>query len=157
MVEAVFEHGGVLDKFIGDGLLAVFGSLDEEPDHARRAVRTALRMRVLLAKLNGERSVSGRPPIGIGIGIHTGEVIVGNIGSRRRLEYTVIGDGVNTCARVESLNKEFGTTILITEATYGEVSDEFECRLMPETSLRGKAHALRVYEVTSRKRSPAGG
>ena len=154
MVDAVFEHGGVLDKFIGDGMLAVFGSLDEKPDHARRAVRAALRMKVLLAKLNGERSVAGKPPIGIGIGIHTDDVIVGNIGSRRRLEYTVIGDGVNTCSRVESLNKEFGTTILITEATYAEVADEFECRLMPETALRGKTKALRVYEVASRKLAP---
>jgi adenylate cyclase len=151
MVDAVFEHGGVLDKFIGDGMLAVFGSLDEEPDHARRAVRAALRMKVLLAKLNGERSVAGRLPIDIGIGIHTDHVIVGNIGSRRRLEYTVIGDGVNTCSRVEALNKEFGTTILITDSTYAEVGDEFECRLMPETALRGKTKALRVYEVASRK------
>jgi class 3 adenylate cyclase len=151
MVDAVFEHGGVLDKFIGDGMLAVFGSLDEEPDHARRAVRAALRMKVLLAKLNGERAVAGRAPIGIGIGIHTDDVIVGNIGSRRRLEYTVIGDGVNTCSRVEALNKEFGTTILITEATHAESGDEFECRLMPETALRGKVKALRVYEVMSRK------
>ena len=151
MVDAVFEHGGVLDKFIGDGLLAVFGSLDEKPDHARRAVRAALRMKVLLAKLNGERGVAGRPPIGIGIGIHTDDVIVGNIGSRRRLEYTVIGDGVNTCSRVEALNKEFGTTVLITESTHAETGDEFECRLMPETALRGKAKALRVYEVVSRK------
>ncbi len=151
MVDAVFEHGGVLDKFIGDGMLAVFGSLDDEPDHGRRAVQAALRMKVILAKLNEERAVAGRPPISIGIGIHTDDVIVGNIGSRRRLEYTVIGDGVNTCSRVEALNKEFGTTILITEATYAEVSQEFECRLMPETSLRGKTKALRVYEVVSRK------
>ena len=151
MVDAVFEHGGVLDKFIGDGMLAVFGSIDDEPDHARRAVRAALRMRVLLAKLNGERAVAGRAPINIGIGVHTDDVIVGNIGSRRRLEYTVIGDGVNTCSRVEALNKDFGTTILITEATHAEVGDEFECRLMPETALRGKAISLRVYEVVSRK------
>jgi class 3 adenylate cyclase len=154
MVDAVFEHGGVLDKFIGDGMLAVFGSLDEKPDHARRAVRAALRMKVLLAKLNGERAVAGRPPIGIGIGIHTDDVIVGNIGSRRRLEYTVIGDGVNTCSRVEALNKEFATTILITEATHAEAGEEFECRLMPETALRGKTKALRVYEVMSRKLVP---
>ena len=115
MVDAVFEHDGVLDKFIGDGMLAVFGSLDEEPDHARRAVRAALRMKALLAKINGERAMAGQLPIAIGIGIHTDDVIVGNIGSRKRLEYTVIGDGVNTCSRVEALNKEFGTTILITE------------------------------------------
>jgi adenylate cyclase len=156
MVDAVFEHGGVLDKFIGDGMLAVFGSLDEATDHARRAVRAALRMKVLLAKLNGERAAAGRPPISIGIGIHTDDVIVGNIGSRRRLEYTVIGDGVNTCSRVEALNKEFGTTILITETTQAEAGDEFECRLMPETALRGKTKALRVYEVVSRKLSPSG-
>ena len=118
MVEAVFENGGVLDKFIGDGLMATFGSLEEQPDHPRRAVRTALRMKALLGKINGERAMIGKPPIAIGIGIHTAEVIVGNIGSVKRLEYTVIGDGVNAASRVQTLNKEFGTTILITNATY---------------------------------------
>ncbi len=85
MVDAVFEQDGVLDKFIGDGLLAVFGLVDEAPDHPRRAVLTALRMRALLGKINGERAVSGQPPIAIGIGVHTDEVIVGNIGSHKRL------------------------------------------------------------------------
>jgi adenylate cyclase len=149
MVEAVFEQGGVLDKFIGDGLMAVFGSFGDMPDHPRRAVLAALRMKALLAKINGERGVAGKPPIAIGIGIHTGEVVVGNIGSRKRLEYTVIGDGVNTASRVESLNKEFGTTVLITEATYEVVKDRFDCRLMPEAGLKGKAKALRFYEVLS--------
>jgi class 3 adenylate cyclase len=153
MVDAVFEQGGVLDKFIGDGLMATFGSLDEQPDHPRRAVRTALRMKALLAKINGERAVAGKPPISIGIGIHTDEVIVGNIGSTKRLEYTVIGDGVNAASRVQTLNKEFGTTILITETTYDAVKDEFECRLMPEHTLRGKTKALRFYEVVSAKQT----
>ncbi|MGH7355927.1 MAG: adenylate/guanylate cyclase domain-containing protein [Candidatus Rokuibacteriota bacterium] len=151
MVDAVFEHHGVLDKFLGDGMLAVFGSLDEGAGHERRAVLSALRMKALLAKVNGERSIVGKPPIAIGIGIHTDEVIVGNIGSRKRLEYTVIGDGVNTCSRVEGLNKEFGTTILITDSTYAAIRDEFECREMPEAQLKGKTHVPRVYEVTSAK------
>jgi adenylate cyclase len=152
MVDAVFEYHGVLDKFIGDGMLAVFGTLDEREAHERRAVQAALRMKARLAKLNGERAVIGQAPIAIGIGVHTDEVIVGNIGSRKRLEYTVIGDGVNTCSRVEGLNKEFGTTILITDATYERVRDEFECRAMPEAPLKGKTKAPRVFEVLSAKR-----
>jgi adenylate cyclase len=151
MVEAVFEQGGVLDKFMGDGMMAVFGSLGNIPDHPRRAVMAALRMKALLAKINGERNMSGKPPIQIGIGIHTDEVIVGNIGSRRRLEYTVIGDGVNTSSRVQSLNKEFGTTILITETTYEAVKDIFECRAMPAAHLKGKTKPIQFYEVVSVK------
>ena len=155
MVDAVFEQGGVLDKFIGDGLMATFGSLEDQPDHPRRAVRTALRMKALLAKLNGERAVVGKPPIAIGIGIHTDEVIVGNLGSAKRLEYTVIGDGVNAASRVQTLNKEFGTTILITNTTYEAVKDEFECREMPEHELRGKHKSLKFYEVVSVKQAAA--
>ena len=149
MVEAVFEQQGVLDKFIGDGIMAVFGGLEDVPDHPRRAVRAGLRMKALLAKINGERAVQGNPPIAIGVGIHTDDVIIGNIGSRKRLEYTVIGDGVNTCARVEAANKEFGTTILITESTLAEVQDEFECRAMPDASLKGKTKIPRLFEVLS--------
>jgi adenylate cyclase len=130
-------------------MMAVFGAFGDAPDHPARAVRAALRMKALLAKINGERAVRGQSPIRIGIGVHTDEVIVGNIGSRRRLEYTVIGDGVNTGSRVEGLNKEFGTTILITDSTFEEVKDGFECRLMPETRLKGKTRPLRFYEVVS--------
>ncbi len=150
MVEAVFEQGGVLDKFMGDGMMAVFGSL-EPRDHQRRAVMAALRMKALLAKINGERNMAGKPPIQIGIGIHTDEVIVGNIGSSKRLEYTVIGDGVNTSSRVQSLNKEFGTTILITETTHEAVKDFFECRPMPAAQLKGKTKSLQFFEVVSVK------
>lgn len=151
MVEAVVECGGVLDKFIGDGMLAVFGSLDEDKDHRKSAVTAGLRMKAKLAKINGEREMRGQPAIHIGIGIHTDEVVVGHIGSRDRVEHTVIGDGVNTCSRVESMNKELGTTLLITEQTHGPIADSFECRAMPETKVKGKAKALRVYEVLSAK------
>ncbi len=155
MVEAVFEQGGVLDKFLGDGMMAVFGSLGDQPDHQLHAVRAALRMKALLGKINGERAMEGKPPVAIGVGIHTAEVIVGNIGSTRRLEYTVIGDGVNTSSRVQALNKEFGTTILITETTYDAVKEFIECRPMPETAIRGKQRALRFYEVVSMRDAAA--
>jgi len=106
-------------------------------------------MKALLGKINGERAMAGKPPVSIGIGIHTAEVIVGNIGSTKRLEYTVIGDGVNTSSRVQALNKEFGTTILITEDTYGAVDGQFECREMPATPLRGKQRPVKFYEVVA--------
>ena len=93
----------------------------------------------------------GLPPIAIGVGIHTDEVIVGNIGSRKRLEYTVVGDGVNTSSRLQGLNKEFGTTILISETTHAAVKDDFDCRQMPEAQLRGKSKNLMFYEVISAK------
>ena len=149
MVDAVFEQNGILDKFLGDGLMAIFGAFGDDDDHPRRAVLAALRMQSLLAKLDGERAMAGKPPIAIGIGIHTDEVILGNIGSRKRLEYTVVGDGVNTSSRLQGLNKEFGTTILISETTYEAVKDEFECRLMPDAPLRGKARELKFFEVVS--------
>lgn len=149
MVEAVFEQNGMLDKFIGDGLMAVFGVFDNAGDHPRRAVLAALRMKALLGKINGERSVAGKPPIAIGIGIHSDEVVVGNIGSRRRLEFTVVGDGVNVSSRLQGLNKEFGTTILVSETTFEALKAEFEFREMPEAKLRGRTKELRFYEVIS--------
>ena len=151
MVDAVFEQEGMLDKFLGDGLMAVFGAFGDTADHPRRAVRAALRMKALLAKINGERAMEAKRPIAIGIGIHSDEVIVGNIGSRKRLEYTVVGDGVNVSSRLQALNKEFGTTILISETTYQAVKDEFECHQMPEAQIRGRARELRFYEVISVK------
>jgi class 3 adenylate cyclase len=149
MVDAVFEQNGILDKFLGDGLMAIFGAFGDDHDHPRRAVLAALRMQALLAKLNGERAMAGKPAIAIGIGIHTDEVILGNIGSRKRLEYTVVGDGVNTSSRLQGLNKEFGTTILISETTYDAVKDDFECRPMPDAQLRGKVRELKFFEVIS--------
>ena len=149
MVDAVMEQEGMLDKFLGDGLMAVFGSFGDQPDHARRAVLASLRMKALLAKINGERAIGGKPPIAIGIGVHTDEVIVGSIGSKQRLEFTHIGDGVNTASRVQALNKEYQTTILITGATFEALGGEFEVRPVAEVTLRGKAKTLPIYEVLS--------
>jgi class 3 adenylate cyclase len=149
MVDAVIEHGGVLDKFIGDGIMAVFGGVDDTPDAERRAVLAGLRMKAKLAKLNGQRSVEGKDPINIGIGIHTDEVVVGNIGTKDRVDYTVIGDGVNTCARVESANKDLGTTLLITKTTHDQLGDSFDCRAMGEAKLKGKSNVPPLFEVLS--------
>jgi len=155
MVEAVFEQNGMLDKFLGDGLMAVFGAFGDVSDHPRSAVRAALRMKALLAKINGERSVAGKPPISIGIGIHSDEVILGNIGSRKRLEFTVVGDGVNVSSRLQELNKKFGTTILVSETTFRTLGEEFECREMPDATLRGRTKELRFYEVISARAATA--
>jgi len=149
MVDAVLEQEGMLDKFLGDGLMAVFGSFGDQPDHARRAVLASLRMKALLAKINGERVSAGKAPIAIGIGIHTDEVIVGSIGSKQRLEFTHIGDGVNIASRVQGLNKEYQTTILITGATRDELADEFETVPVAEVTLRGKTRSMPIYEVIS--------
>jgi adenylate cyclase len=155
MVDAVMEQGGVLDKFLGDGLMAVFGSFGDQPDHAQRAVRTGLRMKALLAKINGDRAVHGKPPFDIGIGIHTGDVVVGNIGSKQRLEFTHIGDGVNTASRVQALNKEYHTTMLVTGATYEALGDAFTVRPVGEVTLRGKTRPLPIYEVLSSQAAAA--
>jgi class 3 adenylate cyclase len=149
MVDAVMEQEGMLDKFIGDGLMAVFGSFGDQPDHARRAVVASLRMKALLGKINGDRATAGKAPIEIGIGIHTDEVIVGSIGSKQRLEFTHIGDGVNTASRVQALNKEYHTTILITGATFEALGGEFLARRIAEVTLRGKSKSLPIYEVVS--------
>jgi adenylate cyclase len=95
--------------------------------------------------------MAAKAPIAIGIGIHSDDVIVGNIGSRKRLEFTVVGDGVNVSSRLQGLNKEFGTTILISQATFEAVKDEFECHQMPEAPIRGKSRELKFYEVVSVK------
>ena len=149
MVDAVMGQEGMLDKFLGDGLMAVFGSFGDQPDHARRAVLAALRMKSLLAKINGDRSIRGQEPVAIGIGIHTAEVIVGSIGSKQRLEFTHIGDGVNTASRVQALNKEYHTTILITGATYDALGGEFTAKPIAEVTLRGKTKSMPIYEVVS--------
>ena len=157
MVDAVMEQGGVLDKFIGDGLMAVFGSFGDQPDHARRATLTGLRMKALLAKINGDRAMHGKEPFEIGIGIHTGEVVVGNIGSKQRLEFTHIGDGVNTASRVQALNKEYHTTMLVTGATYDALGDAFIVRPVGEVTLRGKTKPMPIFEVVSARAAVAAG
>jgi len=149
MVDAVVAEEGRLDKFIGDGLMAVFGAPQEHPDDAGRACRVALRMQEALQEINTGRKNKDLPAIAIGIGIHTGQVVAGNIGSEKKMEYTVIGDAVNVTSRIETLNKEFNTNILISDSTYHQVKDMFKVRKLPLTTVKGKEKPLQVYELLS--------
>ncbi|MRG91250.1 adenylate/guanylate cyclase domain-containing protein [Polyangium spumosum] len=138
-------EGGFINKFGGDSLLAVFGAPVPAPDHAERAARAALGVRAALARFNEQEVAEGRKALGIGIGVHTGEMVAGSVGSPDRMEYTVIGDVVNVAARIQGLTKELGTDILLSEAAYERVKDIVTARPMPPVSVRGKAAPIVVY------------
>jgi adenylate cyclase len=145
MVEVIFEHGGTLDKFIGDAIMALWGAPIAHADDPDRALRAALAMQRAIARLNERWAAEGRPEIGVGIGINHGEVFVGNIGSHRRLEYTVIGDAVNVAAR---LCAEAGPgEILVSESLLGVIRDHVSTEYLPEMALKGKAQMVQVYRV----------
>jgi adenylate cyclase len=162
MVEAIFAEHGVLDKMLGDGLLVLFGAPEPAPDHALLAVRAALRMAALLPELNEIWPLRDQRPLRIGIGIHSGPLMDGIVGRGRRVEYTVIGDVVNTASRVQDYTKQVlayrlgqmgddgqpGATILITEATYRQVEEQV--RVDPEVrplEAKGKEEPIRIYQV----------
>ncbi|MEO1760680.1 MAG: GAF domain-containing protein [Cyanobacteria bacterium J06629_18] len=148
MVEAVFNYEGTLDKFIGDALMAVFGApLPLTENHAWRAVQAALDMRHRLKEFNERRIVQEQPQIKIGIGISSGEVVSGNIGSRKRMDYTVIGDGVNLSSRLEGTTKEYGCDIVLSEFTYQLCSDRVVVRELDKIRVKGKHQAVKIYEL----------
>jgi adenylate cyclase len=145
MVDVIFEHGGTLDKFIGDAIMALWGAPIAHADDPDRALRAAISMQRSIARLNERWAGQGRPEIGVGIGINHGDVFAGNIGSHRRLEYTVIGDAVNVAARVCALAGP--GEILVTESLLGVVRDRVSCEFLPEMALKGKAQVVQVYRV----------
>ena len=147
MVEIVFAHKGTLDKFVGDMVMALFGAPLDDPRHAEHAVDAALEMIRELNRLNEKWAAEGRPALDIGIGISTGPMIAGNIGSEAIMSYTVIGDSVNLGARLESLNKEYGTRIIISQATREALPGRYHFRPLGDVVVKGKTRPVAIFEV----------
>jgi adenylate cyclase len=147
MTSAIFVHRGMVNDFIGDAILAVFGAPLDDPEHARHAVLSALAMVETLDRLNERWTGEGLPALRMGVGIHTGEVFAGNVGRAGKVKYAVVGDTVNLASRVEGLNKELGTTMLVTEATYRAAGLDLEVKDRGPVNVKGREEPVRVYEV----------
>ncbi len=147
MVEVVFRNGGTLDKFIGDGLMVIFGAPQEDPRQEEHAINTAIEMQTELRLLCKRWEGEGRKPIRIGIGVNSGMAIVGNIGSSQRMEYTAVGDTVNLAARLESSTRDLGVDILVSEETHEAVRGIFKSRPMGEIAVKGRADLTTCYAI----------
>lgn len=155
MVECIYETHGVVDKFIGDAIMAHWGAFRTHGNDTVNAIQAALLMRGRLHRLNSRLQGKGLPPLQQGCGINTGDVIAGQIGSRKRLEYTVIGDAVNLASRIEYLNKAFGTDILVSEESMREVPAIFRSIQLPPVQIRGKAEPQIVHAILGRADDPS--
>jgi adenylate cyclase len=147
MTDVVFATNGTLDKYIGDAIMAFWGSPYPQEDHAFQACSCALRMSRALATLNEKWKQEQRSPIAIGIGLNTGPVNVGNMGSDKRLAWTVMGDNVNLASRLEGITKQYQTQIVISEATYLQVAHQFVCRELDRIRVKGKHQPVKIYEL----------
>ncbi len=147
MTDIVIKHEGIIDKYEGDALMAEFGAPIPLPDHALRACKAALEMQTMLQVLRETWTEEGRPPLEARIGINTGVVLVGNMGSRHVMDYTVMGDNVNLASRLEGTNKVYRTGICISEMTYQAAGPEIACRELDLIRVKGKQRPVRIYEV----------
>jgi adenylate cyclase len=147
MVGIIIKHNGVVDKFIGDAIMAVWGAPEPTDHDVHDAITACMEMRAGLVTYNEKRVAEGKEPILMGAGVHTGDVISGTIGSDERMEYTVIGDAVNTAARIEASTKEFGTDLLVSREVMEVVSDKFFAHKAGEIKAKGKSNLLELYIV----------
>ena len=153
MTDVIHKHGGTVDKYEGDAIVAFFGEPLQYPDHARRAVLAALDMRKVLYDLNNQWISEGRSKDGfeMGIGLNTGQVFVGLLGSEQRINYTIIGDNANLAARLQDQTKEFGWPILISESTYLQVKEEFNAEFADSRLVKGKTEPVGIYKLLGAK------
>jgi len=155
MSKVIYKHGGTVDKYEGDAIMAFFGEPVPFKDHAVRSLRASLDMRVALDELRKQWEKEGRPTqIEMGIGINSGEVFVGLLGSEQRINYTVIGDNANLASRLQDLTKTYAWPILISESTYQQVKDEFDTEFADAVTVKGKTKPVNVYKVIGKKGAP---
>lgn len=151
MTDVVQENRGTIDKYMGDAIMAIFGAPVEDPDHATHAVSAGLRMLRRLDELRGQWKAQNLPDIDIGVGVNTGDMSVGNMGSTRIFSYTVMGDSVNLGSRLEGLTKEYGVRFIVSEFTRAQLKDDFVVRELDQVKVKGKKEAVRIFEVRSFK------
>jgi len=147
MTDIVFQHQGVLDKYIGDAVMAFWNAPFDQPVHAELAVRTALDMRDALADMNRDRLFGGTLELHIGLGVNTGDMVVGNVGGTARFDYTVIGDNVNLGSRLEGLTKEYGVDIIVAESTAKDIAATVLCRKLDKVAVKGKKEPVMIFEA----------
>jgi adenylate cyclase len=152
MTNLVFANKGTLDKYMGDAIMAFWGAPVHFKDHAKHAARCALQMLVKLRELQAEYRAKGLPEIDIGIGLNTGEMSVGNMGSDTVRSYTVMGDAVNLGSRLEGINKQYGTRIIVSEFTHAALGTDFVCREIDWVKVKGKAQPVRIFELVAEGR-----
>ena len=152
MTDVIHKHGGTVDKYEGDLVMAFFGAPIAYPDHAQRAVRTSIEMRQELDRLRAKWAQEGKPSkLEMGIGLNTGEVFVGLVGSGKRVNYTVMGDVVNLASRLQDLTKDLKWPLLISEFTYEKIKDEFDAEFGESRLVKGKTVPVGVYKVLGAK------
>jgi adenylate cyclase len=154
MTGVVFEHQGVLDKYMGDGIMAFWGAPKDQPNHAELACQTGFQMVKRLGDLQQAWLAGGLPPLNIGVGINTGPMTVGNVGSSVRFDYTVMGDAVNLASRLEGVNKEYGTSVIVSESTLEHVQGTFASRYLDLITVQGKKEPTAIYELLAPLDSP---
>lgn len=147
MTDIIIDNRGLVDKFLGDGIMALWGTPFENNNQAMDAVRAALQMQAALADFNRQKAAEGLPEIKIGIGLNFGDAIVGNVGSTQRFDYTAVGDNVNLAARVESLTKFYGVNVMVTSAVHEAVKDKFVFRFVDKVAVKGKRTGIELYEL----------
>jgi adenylate cyclase len=147
MTDVIERHGGYVDKYIGDSIVAVFGAPADDPDHAANAARAALDCCTQLAELNASSAAFQEFKLAQRIGINSGEALVGNFGSRRRFNYSVMSDAVNLASRLEGANKFYGTTVIASETTVALTGEAFAWRELDAIRVKGRTQALKIYEL----------